>query len=188
MHFICLMSLLVAVFNQSTSHILISGALQIRQIGPMYQQTQSVCPTCKGVGRSIDPSKRCTTCSGKGVSKERKILQIFIEKGRKTLEEGAFFKEWHCFFDVLLQLMPIACAGMSHHHKIYFRGEADEKPNEIPGDVIFVVEQQVSKHLCLVGRGTVQAGFPGAGRHTLGFAGRRFRSMRYSSDAGATYS
>lgn len=40
--------------------------------------------------------------------------------------------------------MSVASAGMSHHHKIYFRGEADEKPNEIPGDVIFIVEQQVS--------------------------------------------
>lgn len=54
---------------------------QIRQLGPMIQQTQGICPSCKGQGRSIEPSKRCKGCGGKGVCKERKILQIFIEKG-----------------------------------------------------------------------------------------------------------
>lgn len=55
--------------------------LQIRHLGPMIQQTQGMCASCKGQGRSIEPSKRCKTCGGKGVCKERKILQIFIEKG-----------------------------------------------------------------------------------------------------------
>ncbi|EPR61126.1 putative DnaJ family chaperone [Toxoplasma gondii TgCatPRC2] len=83
-----------------------------RQIGPMIQQTQSVCPACKGAGKSMDPSKRCKSCTGKGVVKERKILEIYIEKGAKN------------------------------HHKVIFRGDADERPNEIPGDVIFILEQQ----------------------------------------------
>lgn len=52
--------------------------------------------------------------AGKGVVKERKILEIYIEKGAKN------------------------------HHKVIFRGDADERPNEIPGDVVFVLEQQVS--------------------------------------------
>ncbi|KYF47845.1 putative DnaJ family chaperone, partial [Toxoplasma gondii ARI] len=82
------------------------------QIGPMIQQTQSVCPACKGAGKSMDPSKRCKSCTGKGVVKERKILEIYIEKGAKN------------------------------HHKVIFRGDADERPNEIPGDVIFILEQQ----------------------------------------------
>lgn len=86
--------------------------VMIRQLGPMIQQTQGICTSCKGQGRSIEPSKRCKGCGGKGVCKERKILQIFIEKGVKN------------------------------HHKIFFRGEADEKPGEIPGDVVLVVEQQ----------------------------------------------
>ncbi|KAL8455560.1 hypothetical protein Emag_000689 [Eimeria magna] len=32
--------------------------------------------------------------------------------------------------------------GVKNHHKIFFRGEADERPGEIPGDVVLVVEQQ----------------------------------------------
>ncbi|CBZ55092.1 DnaJ domain containing protein, related [Neospora caninum Liverpool] len=83
-----------------------------RQIGPMIQQTQSVCPACKGAGKTMDASKRCKSCTGKGVVKERKILEIYIEKGAKN------------------------------HHKVIFRGDADERPNEIPGDVIFILEQQ----------------------------------------------
>ncbi|PFH34118.1 putative DnaJ family chaperone [Besnoitia besnoiti] len=83
-----------------------------RQIGPMIQQTQSVCPACKGAGKMMDPSKRCKSCTGKGVVKERKILEIYIEKGAKN------------------------------HHKVIFHGDADERPNEIPGDVIFILEQQ----------------------------------------------
>ncbi|CDJ47480.1 DnaJ domain-containing protein, putative [Eimeria brunetti] len=80
--------------------------VMIRHLGPMIQQTQGICSACKGQGRSIENSKRCKTCGGKGVCKERKILQIFIEKGVKN------------------------------HHKIVFRGEADERPGEIPGDVV----------------------------------------------------
>lgn len=83
-----------------------------RQIGPMIQQTQSVCSACKGAGKNMDPSKRCSPCSGKGVVKERKILEIFVEKGAKN------------------------------HQKVIFRGDADERPNEIPGDVVFILEQQ----------------------------------------------
>lgn len=42
-------------------------------------------------------------------------------------------------FSVLSLLL---LAGVKNHHKIVFRGEADERPGEIPGDVVLVVEQQ----------------------------------------------
>jgi DnaJ family protein A protein 2 len=45
------------------------------------------------------------------VIKERKILEVHIDK------------------------------GVPNRHKIVFSSEADEKPGEIPGDVVFVVEQ-----------------------------------------------
>lgn len=38
----------------------------------------------------------------------------------------------------------VLLAGVKNHHKIVFRGEADERPGEIPGDVVLVVEQQAS--------------------------------------------
>eukprot|EP00922_Rhytidocystis_sp_ex-Travisia-forbesii_P060205 GHVS01089218.1.p1 GENE.GHVS01089218.1~~GHVS01089218.1.p1 ORF type:complete len:436 (+),score=68.06 GHVS01089218.1:175-1482(+) len=86
--------------------------VQIRQMGPMIQQTQSVCPGCKGQGKMMPANKKCQKCTGGGTVKERKLLEVYITK------------------------------GAPHHHKVVFSGEADEKPGETPGDVIFVLDQQ----------------------------------------------
>jgi len=87
--------------------------LQIRQFGPgMIQQVQKPCTTCRGSGKSIDPKKRCQTCRGEKVVKERKVLEVLVEK------------------------------GMKHNEKIIIRGEADQAPNTTPGDVVFVLDQE----------------------------------------------
>lgn len=85
--------------------------VQIRQIGPMIQQTQAPCHSCRN-GKVIPEGKKCKKCSGVGTYKERKVLEVYIEKG---IPDG---------------------------HRIVFNGEADEKPDTIPGDVRFVVQQQ----------------------------------------------
>ncbi|OII75081.1 hypothetical protein cand_004420 [Cryptosporidium andersoni] len=86
--------------------------VQIRQIGPMVQQTQSPCTTCKGTGKIIPTSKQCKKCNGSGSVKERKVLEVNIDK------------------------------GIPNHHKVTFHGEADEKQGEVPGDVVFVLDEQ----------------------------------------------
>jgi DnaJ family protein A protein 2 len=87
--------------------------VQLRQIGPgMVQQMQSVCPDCRGQGKTIRESDRCKSCKGKKVVKERKVLEVHIEK------------------------------GMRHGQRITFSGEADQAPNTIPGDIIFVVQEK----------------------------------------------
>ncbi|CTQ40792.1 DnaJ homolog subfamily A member 2 [Babesia microti strain RI] len=86
--------------------------IQIRQMGPMIQQTQSVCPECGGQGQMISDTNKCKSCYGRGVKKVKKILEVPIEK------------------------------GVPNQYKITFNGEADQRPNEVPGDVIFIVEQQ----------------------------------------------
>jgi len=87
--------------------------IQIHQLGPgMIQQVQRPCSTCHGQGKSIDPKKRCQTCRGEKVVKERKVLEIHVEKGMKDGD------------------------------KITLRGEADQAPNTTPGDVVFVVDQE----------------------------------------------
>lgn len=85
--------------------------IQIRQMGPMIQQSQSACRDCNGEGKIIPEHKKCRNCSGVGTVKERKVLEVFIQK------------------------------GIPDHHKIVFAGDADQKPNETPGDVVFLVEQ-----------------------------------------------
>mmetsp|Transcript_17140 Transcript_17140/g.26781 ORF Transcript_17140/g.26781 Transcript_17140/m.26781 type:complete len:310 (-) Transcript_17140:1972-2901(-) len=79
--------------------------MKTQQIGPgMIQQMQARCPACNGAGKSYK--------KGVKVVKEKKILEVYVEK------------------------------GMKHQQKIVFQGEADEAPGVLPGDVIFVIDQQ----------------------------------------------
>ena len=87
--------------------------VQLRQIGPgMVQQMQSVCSACRGQGKVMRESDRCKTCKGKKVKKERKVLEVHIEK------------------------------GMLNGQKITFHGEADQAPGTVPGDIVFVVQEK----------------------------------------------
>jgi len=87
--------------------------LVVKQIGPgMIQQMQTYCPACKGKGEVIKESDKCQECKGAKVTKEKKPLEIHVEK------------------------------GMAHGQKIVFRGESDQAPNTEPGDVVFVIAQK----------------------------------------------
>jgi len=108
--------------------------VQIRQLGPgMIQQMQSTCDTCIGEGSVIAERDRCQTCHGAKVVKEKKTLEVYVTKGMKNGE------------------------------KIMFRGEADEAPNTIPGDVIVVLQmtshpvfKREGQHLFMKKRITLQ--------------------------------
>merc|ERR1712146_662871 len=63
-------------------------------------------------GKTISEKDKCKTCKGKKVNKDRKILEVNVEK------------------------------GMKNGQKIKFTGEADEAPDTIPGDVVFVVQER----------------------------------------------
>mmetsp|Transcript_12138 Transcript_12138/g.10975 ORF Transcript_12138/g.10975 Transcript_12138/m.10975 type:complete len:434 (-) Transcript_12138:132-1433(-) len=87
--------------------------IQLRQIGPgMVQQIQSGCQTCKGACKVIEEKDKCKQCKGNKVFKDRKVLDVIIEK------------------------------GMKNGQKIRFSGEADEIPGTIPGDVIIVINEK----------------------------------------------
>jgi DnaJ family protein A protein 2 len=60
----------------------------------------------------MNEKDKCKTCKGKKVNKNRKILEVVVEK------------------------------GMKNGHKIKFSGEADEAPDTIPGDVLFIVQER----------------------------------------------
>jgi len=84
--------------------------LIIKQLGPgMIQQMQTVCGDCGGKGEVIKEEDKCKECKGKKVNKEKKILQVYVDK------------------------------GMKHGQKIVFSGESDEAPGQEPGDIIFVL-------------------------------------------------
>jgi len=85
----------------------------IRQLGPgMVQQMQTMCSDCGGTGETISEDDKCKTCKGKKVNKDKKILQVYVDK------------------------------GMKHGQKITFAGEADEAPGLESGDIIFVLTEK----------------------------------------------
>ncbi|OAV95999.1 hypothetical protein PTTG_03211 [Puccinia triticina 1-1 BBBD Race 1] len=83
-----------------------------RQMGPMVQQLQQTCHECQGQGEICNTKDRCKTCEGNKIVKERKVLEVHIEKG---MREGQV---------------------------ITFRGEADQSPNVTPGDVEIIIEEK----------------------------------------------
>ncbi|RDX58433.1 Chaperone protein dnaJ A6, partial [Mucuna pruriens] len=112
-----------------------------RQIGlGMIQQMQHVCTDCRGSGNGtfifhilrllygvvsssspfndagevINERDRCPPCKGNKVTQEKKVLEVHVEKG---MEQG---------------------------QKIVFEGQADEAPDTITGDIVFVL--QVKEH------------------------------------------
>ncbi|XP_050542629.1 dnaJ homolog subfamily A member 1 [Daktulosphaira vitifoliae] len=87
--------------------------VQIHQLGPgMIQQVQSMCSECRGQGERINPKDRCRTCNGKKVNRERKILEVNVDK------------------------------GMVDGQKITFSGEGDQEPSLEPGDIIIVLDER----------------------------------------------
>jgi len=82
----------------------------MRQMGPMIQRFQALCPDCNGEGEIIPAKDKCKECNGKKVTNERQVLNVHVDKG---MQEG---------------------------QRITFAGEADQAPNTVPGDVIFVIE------------------------------------------------
>lgn len=84
----------------------------IQQVGPgMIQQRQMQCPQCDGEGQVVPEGGRCRTCAGAKTIKEKKTLEVHVNKGS----------------------VP--------NQKITFAGEADEAPDRVTGDVVVVLQQ-----------------------------------------------
>ncbi|XP_041458322.1 dnaJ homolog subfamily A member 1-like [Lytechinus variegatus] len=87
--------------------------VHVRQLHPgMVQQIQSMCSACEGQGERISAKDRCKSCHGQKVIRERKILEVHIDK------------------------------GMKDGQKITFRGEGDQEPGLEPGDIIIILDEK----------------------------------------------
>ncbi|KAK4165686.1 mitochondrial protein import protein mas5 [Cladorrhinum sp. PSN259] len=84
----------------------------MRQMGPMIQRFQTVCPDCSGEGEIIKEKDRCKQCMGKKTIVDRKVLHVHVDRGVKS---GT---------------------------KVEFRGEGDQAPGILAGDVVFQIEQK----------------------------------------------
>ncbi|KAG9133383.1 hypothetical protein Leryth_021694 [Lithospermum erythrorhizon] len=87
--------------------------VSIRQLGPsMIQQMQHACNECNGTGETISDRDRCPQCKGEKLVQAKKVLEVNVEK------------------------------GMQNGQKITFRGEADEAPDTVTGDIVFVLQMK----------------------------------------------
>lgn len=84
----------------------------MRQMGPMIQRFQTACPDCNGEGEIIKDKDRCKQCNGKKTVVDRKVLHVNVDRGVKS---GA---------------------------RVEFRGEGDQAPGILAGDVVFEIEQK----------------------------------------------
>ncbi|PWA90640.1 dnaJ protein 2 [Artemisia annua] len=71
-------------------------------------------------GESINEKDRCQPCKGKEVTQEKKVLEVHVEK------------------------------RMQHGQKITFEGQADEAPDTVRGDIIFLISSRSILHVTVM--------------------------------------
>uniref|UniRef100_A0A8C9SZL4 DnaJ heat shock protein family (Hsp40) member A1 n=1 Tax=Scleropages formosus TaxID=113540 RepID=A0A8C9SZL4_SCLFO len=87
--------------------------VRLRQIGPgLVQQISSICGGCQGQGQRISHRDRCKACGARKIVRQKKMLEVHIDK------------------------------GMKDGQKIVFHGEGDQEPGLEPGDIIIVLDQK----------------------------------------------
>ena len=77
--------------------------MQYKQLGPgMVQQIQAVCRGCSGEGEIINVKDRCKQCNGKKTIKQKKTIEVNIDKGmhdsQKLVHRGESNQEVRLFF------------------------------------------------------------------------------------------
>lgn len=87
--------------------------VRLRHLAPgMVQQISTVCAGCQGQGQRLGHRDRCKACTGRKILRQKKILEVHIDK------------------------------GMKDGQKIVFHGEGDQEPGLEPGDIIIVLDQK----------------------------------------------
>ncbi|KAH8672503.1 hypothetical protein BGZ60DRAFT_405005 [Tricladium varicosporioides] len=85
----------------------------LRQVGPgLVTQERMVCDACQGNGKTFKEKDRCKRCKGKRTTSEKKVLEIFIPPGAREGE------------------------------RITLEGEADQVPDQTPGDIVFTLVEE----------------------------------------------
>lgn len=85
----------------------------VRQVGPgMVMPETVICDHCAGAGTVYKEKDRCKRCKGKRTTQEKKVLEIYIPRGSMQGE------------------------------RIVLEGEADQHPDQIPGDIVFTLVEE----------------------------------------------
>lgn len=87
--------------------------VRIQTVGGMLSPITTLCANCGGSGKVFKDKEKCKKCKGKRVVEKRKILELYIPRGAREGE------------------------------RIVLAGEADQQPDQEPGDIIFeLVEKE----------------------------------------------
>jgi DnaJ family protein A protein 2 len=90
--------------------------LKLVQVGPgMVSQAQVQCSTCSGRGTFYKEKDRCKKCKGVRTVQQKKMLELYIPPGTREGE------------------------------KIVLKGEADQQPDQEPGDIVFHITETPHK-------------------------------------------
>ncbi|KAF1962352.1 hypothetical protein CC80DRAFT_159800 [Byssothecium circinans] len=84
----------------------------LRQVGPgLVTQDTVPCSTCQGSGQIIPEKQRCKKCKGNKVVESKNVLELYIPRGARQGD------------------------------RIVLAGEADQLPDQEPGDIVFTLEE-----------------------------------------------
>ncbi len=93
-----------------------------REVGPgLIRKEIITCDHCQGAGVYIKEKDRCKKCKGKRTVKETKMLELYIPRGSMQGE------------------------------RITLEGEADQFPDQIPGDIVFVLVEEPHDQFTRIG-------------------------------------
>ena len=85
----------------------------LRSVGPgLVTQERMICDACEGTGKVFKEKDRCKKCKGKRTTPEKKVLEIYIPRGAREGE------------------------------RIVLEGEADQVPDQTPGDIVFTLQEE----------------------------------------------
>ncbi|KAK2114909.1 hypothetical protein P7K49_005534, partial [Saguinus oedipus] len=84
----------------------------------MVRQSQSVCMECQGHEERISPKDRRKSCNGRKTVREKKILEVHIEKGMKDGQKVTFHGQIVKHGDIKCVLNE----GMPIYHRPYEKG------------------------------------------------------------------
>ncbi|CAK7205730.1 DnaJ-like protein xdj1 [Sporothrix eucalyptigena] len=93
-----------------------------RQVGPgLIRQEVLPCDNCDGTGMYYKEKDRCKRCKGKRTVEETKALEIYIPRGSRQGE------------------------------RIVLEGEADQFPDQAPGDIVFTLVEEPNEVFTRIG-------------------------------------
>lgn len=116
-------------------------------------ERNSVCPRCHGTGGKLGKTKQCPVCNGRGVQMKTVTMGFGMQfqmqdKCSKCGGKGVIFKEQcdHCRGRKIVRenrkLTLDIEKGMQDGQNIVFRGESEQSPDTLPGDLIVTLRQK----------------------------------------------